>query len=87
MGLGAGGNLERGAAVDRRHLHGRPQRGQRRGDVDDGDEVVLVAHKPGVLAHVDLDVEVTGGTAAIPGVAAARDANPLAVLDPGRDVD
>ena len=42
-GLGAGVDLDVDVAVERRRLHGGAERRQRRGDVDDGDEVVAVA--------------------------------------------
>ena len=65
----------------------RAERRQRRGDVDGRHEVVAVAHEPRVLAHVDLHVQVARRAAALAGVPAPGDPDPLAVGDPGRDVD
>ena len=81
--LRAGGDLERHVAVERRHLDRRAERGQRRRDVDHGDEVVAVAQEALVLAHPHDHVEVAGRAAALAGVAAPRQPDALAVGDPG----
>ena len=64
-----------------------PSAAQRRRHVDDRDEVVAVAHEALVLAHAHEHVEVARRAAALARVAAAGEADPLAVVDPGRDVD
>ena len=56
-----GGDLDRDVAVERRHLDRRAERGQRRRDVDDGDQVLGVAQEALVLAHPHDDVEVAVG--------------------------
>ena len=86
-GLRAGGDLDRDLAVQARHLHGRAERRQRRRDVDHRVQVLLVAHEALVLAHPDDDVEVAVRPAALAGVAAPAQPDPLAVGDAGRDVD
>ena len=63
-GLGAGGDLDGGRAVERRHLEARAERRQRRRHVERRDQVVAVAHEALVLAHVDQHVEVAGRAAA-----------------------
>ena len=85
-GLGAGRDLELRRAVERRHLEGRAERGARRRHVEDGDEVVAVAHEALVLADRDQDVEVAGAAARLADMAAAPDSQALAVSDPGRDL-
>ncbi len=55
----------------------------------DGDRAVQVVAAPlerGVREFVDLDVEVTGGTAAGPDLALAGELDPRAVVDTGRDL-
>ena len=47
----------------------------------------MVAHEALVLAHADDDVEVAVRAAALAGVAAAAEPDPLAVGDAGGDVD
>ena len=85
--LRAGGDVQRDVAVERRHLDLGAERGQRRGDVDHGDEVLAVADEALVLLDAHDDVEVAGRPAALARVAAAGHAQALAVLDPRRDVD
>ena len=85
--LRAGGDLDREVAVEARHLDGRAERGQRRGDVDHRVEVLGVAHEALVLVTRTSDVEVAVRAAALAGVAAPAQPDPLAVGDPGRDVD
>ena len=85
--LRAGGHVQRDVAVERRHLDRRAQRRQRRGDVDHGHEVLAVADEALVLLDAHDDVQVAGRPAALARVAAAGDPQPLAVVDPGRDVD
>ena len=85
--LRARGDVQRHVAVQRRHLDRRAQRRQRRGHVDHGHEVLAVADEALVLLDPHDDVEVAGRAAALAGVAAAGHADPLAVGDPGRDVD
>ena len=50
-------------------------------------EVGAVALEALVLGDLDLDVEVAGRRAGLAGVAGAGDPQPLAVFDPGRDLD
>ena len=75
------------AAVDGLDLDGRAERRLRRGDVDRGHEIVAVAHEPRILANANQHVQVAGRSAAVAGVAAAGDPDPLAVGDAGGDVD
>ena len=56
-------------------------------NVDDRDQVLALALEALVLGDPHLDVEVAGGAAGLAGVAGAADPDPLAVLDPGRDLD
>src|SRR5205814_4239120 len=87
VGLRAGGDLELSEAVDHRHLDGRTECRQRRGHVDDRDQVVLMANEARVLANPYLDVQVARRAAVFSGMASAGDPDPLSVLDPGGDVD
>ena len=68
--LRARGQLDRGAALERRHLERRAERSQRRGHVEGGDQVVAFAHEALVLADADQHVEVArrraGGSPAWP---------------------
>ena len=86
-GLGARGDLDRHRAVEGRDLDRGAERRQRRGDVDDGDQVLAVAQEALVLAHPHDDVEVAGRAAVLARVAAAREPDALAVGDARRDVD
>ena len=70
--LGAGPDVDVLGALERRHLELRAERGQRRRDVEDRDEVVLVADEVLVRLDRDEDVEVAGVRARLAGVAAAR---------------
>ena len=74
-------------AVERRDADARAERGDGRGHVDHGDEVVAVADEALVLGDVDEHVEVAGRRAGLAGVAVAAQADALAVGDAGRDVD
>ena len=87
MRLRPGRNLELDGPVDGRDLDRRAERGKRRGDVDRRHQIVPVADEPRVLAHAHEHVQVARGTAALAGVAAPGDPDPLAVGDPGGDVD
>ena len=55
--------------------------------VEDRDQVAAVALEAVVGGDADLDVEVSGRGAGLAGMARARDPHPLAVLDPGGNVD
>src|SRR5439155_25509710 len=77
---------ELGLAVERRQLDGRAERGLRHRQVDSREDVVALPDEArfGPNAHLDVDV---AGAAAGTRMAAARQADPLAVVDPGRDLD
>src|SRR5262249_31420289 len=79
--------LELRLAVERRHLHGRAERGVRHRQVDGAEDVVALAHEPGVGLDPYLDVDVAGPAAERARMAFARDADLLAVVDPGRHLD
>src|SRR5439155_9290855 len=79
--------LELGLAVERRHPHGRAQRGVRHRQVDRGEDVVSLAHEARVRADPDLDVEIPCLSAERARMALARKPDLLAVVDSGRDLD
>ena len=71
------GTLDRGA-----------ERRERRRDVDGGQQVVAVAHEPWVVADPDQHVQIARLPAALYRHGPDRlTADPLAVVDPGRNVD
>ena len=76
------------SAVERRDRHGGAERGLRQGQVDGRVDVVAprarIARRGRMCAP---DVDVPGAAADSPGVALAGHADPLAVVDPRRDVD
>src|SRR6185312_7016512 len=65
----------------------RPQRRLGHRQVHARDDVVAVAHEASVRAHVHQNVRVAGTPPDLAGVALARQADPLAVMDAGRNVD
>ena len=85
--LGARRDLEVRRAVERRHLDRRPQRRQRRRNVDGRQEIVAVADEPLVRRDAHEHVQVARRPASIAGVTAPGDADPLAVGDPRRNLD
>ena len=87
MRLRARRDLELDRTVERGYLDVCAQRGQRRRHVDRRHEVIAVAHEASVFAHADQDVEVARRPAALPGVASARDPDPLPIGDARRHVD
>src|SRR5581483_3904819 len=65
----------------------RAELGFGHGQVDLREDVVSFAREARVGADVDEDVDVAGIAAGQTGMALARDADPLAVVDSGRDLD
>src|SRR5687767_6020392 len=86
-GLRARLELELGVAVEGVDGHRGAERGLRHGEVDGGHDVVAVTHEARVAPHVDLHVDVARPPAEGACVALAREADPLAVVDPSGDVD
>ena len=85
--LRAGRDLQLERLVQRRHVERRAERGERGGHVDDGHEVVAVAHEALVLGDAHEHVQVAGRAALLARVAATGEADPLAVGDPSGHVD
>src|SRR5260221_6040019 len=84
--LRAGGHLDlRPIAFDRRHLELVAERRLCRRDAKHVDEIVALAFEPRVLLEPDEDVEIARWSAAHPGLALARDAKLLAVVDASGD--
>ena len=86
--LRAGRDLELDRLADRRHL--RPCVPSAASGAATSTAVTRSSPsrtKRGVLAHAHLHVQVAGRSAALAGVPASRDPDPLAVGDPGRHVD
>src|SRR5204862_6468399 len=79
--------LELGLVLERRDRHLRPERRLRHRQVDGREDVVALAHEPGVRPDVDADVDVPRAAAVAAGMALARDADLLAVVDSGWDLD
>src|SRR5690606_7281147 len=70
-------------AVEQRDLELGAEGGFREGDRLAHDEVVALALEPLVRSHVDVDVEVSGGTALGAGHALPRDAQAVTAVDAG----
>src|SRR5690606_695818 len=66
---------------------GAAERGLGHRHVHLGDQVTTVALEPLVWGKAHLDVEVAGRRALTAGLARPRDAQPVALVDAGRDVD
>ncbi len=73
-------------AVERRDGERRPERRLADGQVDGRHDVVAVADEALVWGDPDEDVDVAGAAAERPGVALAREADALAVVDSRRDL-
>ena len=86
-GLGAGLHVELVVAVERRDGERAAERRLRHGQVERREDVVPVAHEPLVAADAHEDVEVAGAPAEHARVPLAGEADALAVVDPGRDLD
>src|SRR4051794_21862473 len=85
--LRAGRDVDLHLAVERRRRQLRPQRRQRRGDVEHGDEVVAVAQEALVGLDAHEHVQVARRPTALAGVTAPAEPDPLAVGDAARHVD
>src|SRR5258708_538722 len=77
----------RAIAFDRRHVELVTERCLCGRDAEHVDEVVALALEARMFLEADEDVEVARWAAAHPGLALARDAKLLAVVDAGRDVE
>ena len=86
-GLRARRHLELELAGERRDRRGRPERGVGHRQPQRRVQVVAVADEARVGPHAHDDERVAALAAAEAGVALAADADLLAVVDPGRDVD
>ena len=86
-GLQARLDLDLLLAVERLDRARGAEHGLRERQVELADEIEPVAHEALVGPHVHAHVEVAGGRAELAGVAVARDAHGLAVVDARRDVD
>src|SRR5439155_5408151 len=74
-------------ALERRHGDGRAERGLRHRQLNRREDIVAVAHEARVRAHVDEHIRIARAAAEGARVPLARDADALAVVDPGRDRD
>src|SRR6266508_248530 len=84
--FGAGGNLERDGALRRRHVDLAAEGGHREGHRHLDDEIVAAPFVRLGRRHVRHDDEVARGTAVLPGLALALEADLRAVLDAGLDL-
>ena len=82
-----GSKVELEVALQRRDRELRTARRLHDRQVDLGEDVVAVALEARVARDVHLDVRVAGDAAAGARVTLAADADPLAVVDPGRNLD
>src|SRR5262245_49900583 len=80
-GLGFGWHLEIDVTAERRDFDGAAQRRRREAHGDFARQVAAVALEDRVLAHADLDVEISRRTAVAPGFAFAGEADAVAVVD------
>ena len=85
--LGARLDLDLLVAVDRRHAGARAQGGLGDRDVELVVELGALALQLGVRRDVDRDVQAARRTAPRPGLALAREADLVALVDAGRDRD
>src|SRR5690606_185190 len=85
-GLGFGRNLDDGLAIERGHDQLGAQRGLAEADRHLAEEVVALALEDVVLAHPHFDVEVARRRAGGAGLALARQADAVAVVDAGRNL-
>src|SRR5215469_7692693 len=86
-GLGLRRNLQRDIALERGHVHGPAERRSGKADRHLTAEVHAVALENRVLANLDLDVQVAGGSAVASGLALAREPHPVARIDSCRHLD
>ncbi|MDQ0713305.1 hypothetical protein QFZ55_002757 [Streptomyces luteogriseus] len=86
-GLGARADVDLLHAVERLQRHLRAEGRRRHGDRHRAVQVVAAPLERAVRQLVDLDVEVTGRTAAGADLALAGELDPRAVVDTGRDLD
>ena len=81
------GNSSCSVPPDRLDLDRGAERRLDDGEVDLGEEVVALAHEPVVREDVDEDIGVARAAAEAPGVALTGDADALAVVDAGGNLD
>src|SRR5439155_12267493 len=80
-------DLELDLPLGRGHGDGRADGGVHHGQPDHRDQVVAVADEAVVGPHAHLDEGIAGMATGDTGVPLPLDANPLAVVDPGGDLD
>ena len=85
--LCAGGDFDCGGAVQCGDVGFSAQGGGGEGDGDFAEDVLPLALEDGVLGDVEDNVEVAGGAALVAGFAFAGDAQAVAVVNAGGDVD
>ncbi len=86
-GLGLGRHLHLGRAVERRDLDLAAEGGLRKADRHLAVQVVAIALKHPVRPEMDDDVEVAGRSAVHAGLALAGEANAIALVHAGRNLD
>ena len=77
--LCTGGQLDGGLSVKRGHLKLGAERGERRGNVERGDQVVPLAHEALVFLDTDQHVEIAGPSSRFASVPATRQPDSLAI--------
>ena len=81
------GDLDLGAAIDRRHLDRASQQGGRHGDIEVVDQVVAVAQQLLVLLLLDQDLQIAVHAAVAGRITLARDGQHHTLAYTGRNLD
>src|SRR5690242_4914928 len=80
-GLAFGWDLQHYLAIERRHLDAAAECSDHEADGHLAAQVHSVALEDRVLAHLDLDIQITGRTAVTSRLTLARETNPIAAVD------